>query len=164
MQNYILLFLCIFYLIPISYVYHGYNSKHSISSIICNKNIKYIILFFMGWMGLLSILYELYRNDVVSMVIITVLVICIWCLIIFDETYSIHNVFTFVVFISILLFNLRHYYLRNNNIVLLLSLIVSIIVFMYILCNFKKQIFYHQVIYILNFTFVYLYLHFTTIL
>lgn len=164
MKNYILLFICIFYLIPISYVYDRYNSNHSISSIICNKNIKYIILFFMGWMGILSILYEAYRNDFVSMIIITILVISVWCLIIFDEKYTIHKLFTFVVFIRFILFNLRHYYLQNNNIVLLLSLIVSIVLFMYILCNFNKHIFYHQVIYILNITFVYLYLHFTTIL
>lgn len=164
MKNYILLFLCIFYLIPISYVYHGYNSNHSISSIICNKNIKYIILFFMGWIGILSILYELYRNDVVSMIIITTIVISTWCLIIFDEKYTIHNIFSAIVFSSIILFYLRHYYLRSNNILLLISVIVSILLCMYIVCNFNKDIFYHQVIYILNFTFVYLYLHFTTIL
>ena len=51
MKNYILLFICIFYLIPISYVYDRYNSNHSISSIICNKNIKYIILYFYGMDG-----------------------------------------------------------------------------------------------------------------
>ena len=51
MKNYILLFICIFYLIPISYVYDRYNSNHSISSIICNKIIKYIILYFYGMDG-----------------------------------------------------------------------------------------------------------------
>ena len=104
-----LLCLMIFcYIIPILYVCFYYQSNHSVSNIICNVNYKTCILCFMILMGLFTILYEVERNDFVSILSISILLGCIYGLIIFDESYNLHYIFAVVVFVMILLFNIRH--------------------------------------------------------
>jgi hypothetical protein len=158
-KNEILLFMIICYLLPILYVYYNYNSNGSISNIICDNNCKYYILFFMFLMGIGTLLYEVERNDVYSLIFISLLLIGIYSLICINETHIIHYFFAFFVFIVILCFMIRHCYLTDCNIILLSSLLLEILILLYITININKNIFYGEILYILNFAFYYLYLH-----
>jgi hypothetical protein len=159
-KNILLSFMIICYLVPIILVCYNYASNNSVSNIICNNNCKYYILFFMVLMGIGTLLYELERNDIFSQILICLLLIGIYGLIYINETYTIHYFFAFTVFISIILFMIRHCYLTRYNIILLLSLCLEIMTLFFILTNINKNIFYGEIILILNFAFYYLYLHF----
>lgn len=158
-KNILLLFMLLCYLLPIMIVCYNYNSNNSVSNIICDNKCKHYILFFMFLMGVGTFLYELERNDNYSQIIICVLLIGIYGLIYVNETYVIHYYFAFLVFIAILFFMLRQCYLINCNIILLSSLCLEIITLFIILININENIFYSEIIYILNFAFFYLYLH-----
>lgn len=160
MKNYLLLGMLISYFIPIYYVYYYYNCNNSVSNLICNEQYRNTILICMGLMGVFTILYEIDRNDFYSILMITVLLISIYGLLIFDETNKIHYLFAICVFAVILLFNIRHCYLTNCNNVLLISLFVSIGVLLNIVINSKSEIFAPEAMYIVNFAVFYLYLHF----
>lgn len=158
-KNTLLAFMILCYLLPIIFVYYNYNSNNSVSNIICDNNCKYYILFFMFLMGIGTLMYELERNDKYSQIIIYVLLIGIYGLIYVNEMHIIHYYFASLVFIAILLFMIRHCYLTNCNVVLITSLFLEIITLFYILININN-IFFGEIIYILNFAFYYLYLHF----
>jgi len=157
----LLFFMLLFYTFPIILVCKNYKRNNSISNIICDEKCKIYILFFMFLMGISTVLYELKRNDIQSTIFIFTIVICIAFLIIFDESYTIHFFFAGTVFLSIILFMIHHVLLTSNKI-LLLSLILAIILLFVIMFNINVDIFYTEVIYILNFAFYYLYLHFIT--
>ena len=98
--NDFLLFLMLsFYLFPIIYVYMYYDNNPSISNIISNDDSKYIILFFMILMGITTILYECKRNDIYSIIIISILLISIYILIYFTEEHILHYIFASIAFI-----------------------------------------------------------------
>jgi len=161
MKKHILLCLMIIcYLLPIGYVYYNYNSNKSVSNIICDDTCKYYILFFMGLMGIVTLLYELERDDIYSQILISILLIGIYGLISINETNAGHYVFASLVFISILLFMARHCYLSEYNIILLSSILIALIALCMIIVNMNHDIFYGEIMYILNFAFFYLYLHF----
>lgn len=132
-KNAILLFMIICYLLPILFVYYNYSSNNSVSNIICNDNCKHYILFFMLFMGIFALLYELERNDVYCQIIITVLLIGIYGLIYVDETYMLHYFFAFLVFVAILFFMIRQCYLTDCNTILLASLFLEILALFFIL-------------------------------
>ena len=159
-KNLILSFMIICYLLPIFFVYYNYNSNNSVSSIICDNNCKNYILFFMFLMGIGTLLYELERGDMYSQIIICVLLIGIYGLIYINETQSFHYFFAFLVFIAILFFMIRQCYLTHCNRILLTSLCLEILTLIFIIININENIFYGEIIYILNFAFYYLYLHF----
>lgn len=161
-KNVLLLFMLICYLLPIFYVYVYYDSNTSISNIICNEKLKYYILFFMWLMGIGTILYELERKDIYSQIFMYLLLIGIYVLIYVNENNIIHYVFAFLSFIVILFFMLRHCYLKDCNIILLSSLLLEFLILLYIVKNINKNIFYSEILYLLNFAFYYLYLHFIT--
>ena len=82
--NDFLLFLMLsFYLFPIIYVYIYYDNNPSVSNIISNDDSKYIILFFMILMGITTILYEYKKDDIYSLIIISILLVSIYILIYF---------------------------------------------------------------------------------
>jgi hypothetical protein len=159
-KNILLLFMIVCYLLPILFVYYNYDSNNSVSNIICNDNCKKYILFFMFLMGILTVLYEIERNDIYTQIIIFVLLIGIYGLIYINEKHIIHYLFAFIVFIAILFFMIRQCYLTKYNIILLLSLFLEIFILFIIIKNINKNIFHSEIIYILNFAFFYLYLHF----
>ena len=159
-KHLLLLFMIICYLLPIFIVCYNYNSNNSVSNIICNNNCKNYILFFMFLMGIATIIYELERKDIYSQILIYILLIGIYRLIFINETFKIHYFFAFLVFISILFFMIRHCYLKKYDIVLLSSLLLEIVILFFIIININKNIFNDEIIYILNFAFYYLYLHF----
>ena len=111
-------------------------------------------------MGGGALYYELERGDDFSTFFVICILIGIYGLICVHYSNIIHFVFAFVVFIFILFFMIRHYYLQNN-IVLLSSLFLQILLFIQILFSviLNKNIFISETIYIINFAFYYLYLH-----
>ena len=159
-KNSLLLFMIICYLVPICYVYYNYNFNNSVSNIICNDNCKHHILFFMLLMGIGTMLYELERNDRYSKFLIGTLLIGIYGLIWVNETNNIHYFFALLAFIAILFFMMRHCYLTDCNLILLSSLFLQIFMLLFIIININENIFYGEIVYILNFAFYYLYLHF----
>jgi len=159
-KNVLLTFMILCYLLPIMFVCYYYTSNNSVSNVICDNKCKHYILVFMFLMGIGTILYELERNDKYSQIIICLLLIGIYGLIYFNETYTIHYYFAFLVFIAILFFMIRHCYLTNFNLILMSSLYLEFFTLFYILTNINDNIFYGEIIYILNFAFYYLYLHF----
>jgi hypothetical protein len=114
-------------------------------------------------MGIGTLLYEIERNDIYSQIIIYILLIGIYGLIYINEKNKIHYYFAGIVFIAILFFMIRHCYLTNYNVILMSSVFLEFFTLIYILINIKGNIFYSEVIYILNFAFYYLYLHFYSI-
>ena len=99
--NDFLLFLMLsFYLFPIIYVYIYYDNNPSVSNIISSGDSKYIILFFMILMGITTILYEYKRNDIYSLIIISILLVSIYILIYFTEDHIIHYIFASIAFIK----------------------------------------------------------------
>ena len=148
------------YVIPIIFVCYNYNSNNSVSSIICDENRKHYIFIFMFLMGVGTLLYELERNDKYSQIIICLLLIGIYGVIYINETHTIHYYFAFVVFIVILFFMIRHCYLTACNVILMSSLYLEILTLFLIIININENIIYGEIIYILNFAFFYLYLHF----
>jgi NADH:ubiquinone oxidoreductase subunit 2 (subunit N) len=157
-KNYLLLFMILCYIIPIYYVYNCYNRNNSVSNIICNEQSRNIILFFMGLMGVATILYEIERNDIVSIIMITILLLCVYGLLLYNETNQLHYIFAGLTFITILSFMIRHFCLTNYNKILGLSLLLCISLLLSIIININGNIFYSEVLYILNFAFYYLYL------
>jgi len=159
-KNLLLSFMLLCYLSPILMVYYNYTSNNSVSNIICNNNCKHYILFFMFLMGIGTMLYELERNDMCSRIFMFLLLIGIYGVIYVNETNTIHYYFAFAVFISILFFMVRQCYLTNCDTILLSSLYLEILTLFFIIKNINENIFYGEIIYILNFAFYYLYLHF----
>lgn len=159
-KNTLLTFMILCYLIPIIIVCYNYTSNNSVSSIICHENRKHYIFIFIFLMGVGTTLYELERNDKYSQIIIYLLLIGIYGVILINETHIIHYYFTFVVFIAILFFMIRHCYIKNCNTILMSSLYLEILILFLIIININGNIFYGEIIYILNFAFYYLYLHF----
>ncbi len=147
------------YVFPILMVIYQYQSNSSVSNIICDEACKNSILFFMGLMGVGTLLYEWERNDTYSQLFIFILLVGLYGLISINESNSLHYVFAFFVFTAILCFMIRHCYLTTCDTVLSASLFVQILVLLFILSNMNESIFYPEVIYILNFAFYYLYLH-----
>ena len=159
-KNILLTFMILCYLIPIIFVCFNYTCNNSVSSIICDENRKHYIFIFMFLMGVGTILYELERNDKYSQIIIYLLLIGIYGVIYINETHTIHYYFAFVVFIVILFFMIRHCYLTTCNVILMSSLYLEILTLFLIIININENIIYGEIIYILNFAFFYLYLHF----
>ena len=103
-KNFLLFTALIIYLFPIIYIYIYYDNNSSISSIISNEKTKYIILFFMLLMGAVIILYEYKRNNIYSLITISILLLSIYGLIYFSEGHIFHYIFSFTAFVSILFF------------------------------------------------------------
>ena len=158
MTNILLFCMCICYCIPILHVYSNYNSNDSISSIICNENIKYIILYSILAMSIFTIQYELLRNNIYSVVCIISLFIGIFGLILYNPTTYLHYVFAFIAFISILGFMIIHCCVIDNNILYIIASI-EIWLSIWIIITIWDDIFYNEVLFLFLFALFYLHLH-----
>jgi hypothetical protein len=104
------LMLCL-YVDTIYIVCNFYNaSNQSISSIIQNEDCNKLIFTNMIYMSGFTVIYEIYRNDVISLFSIFFLLLGIYGVIIYDHTKYIHYVFGFIVFMSIFIFMYNHSY------------------------------------------------------
>ena len=160
-KDYCLAFMIACYLVPISLVIYNYQSNPSVSNLICDDTCKNTITYVMVLMGGGAVLYEWERGDPVSMVIIAILLVGIYGLIRITETDPTHFVFAYLAFAAIMVFMARHSYLHRNNWVLWSSLGVEILALLVIVAYMNtNNIFLGEIVYILNFAFFYLYLHF----
>jgi len=131
-SNILLLLMVLSYSIPITYIYINYSKNNSVSNIICNKNCKNIILISMIIMGFFTILYEINRNDNLSLVLMLLLLLGIYGVILFNEDDPDHYVFACIVFFAIMGFminQLINKYTSNNKYysILLFLLILQIL-------------------------------------
>lgn len=161
-KNILLLSIILCYFFPILLVCDNYKCNNTVSNILCDNNCRNYILFFMVLMGIATMLYELERNDIYSQILIFWILIGIYLLLLYDESYKIHTFFAGFVFICISLFMIYHFSLKKYNRLLLFSLIFQILLIVFISINQNNPIyfFYGEILYILNFAFYYLYLHF----
>lgn len=160
-RDLLLFLMSLFYIIPVAYVYIYYDNNSSISSIISEDNSKYFILFFMILMGTATILYECKRDDVYSLVIISILLVSIYILLYFPEGHILHYIFASIAFISILLFMIRH---SNRECyqecyVLHILLLIQMLLLILLIINIDDNIFLYESIYLLNFAIFYFYIH-----
>ena len=159
MINHVLL-LCMIcsYLFPIYIVYLRYVNNFSISSIICDKECNKDIIKWMIIMGFFTILYEIVRNDYISIILIILLLIGIIGVLNTKEESKIHILFSIIAFGSIILFMYYFtciYYDKIMNLLFYLQIFFGIISVMFI----KTNIFYAEALSLLNFAIFYLYLH-----
>jgi hypothetical protein len=161
-RNYLLFFMIIFYIIPICYVYKFNNNSSSVSNIICNKNNKNTIIFFMGCMGIATMLYEIERNDLVSTISILFLLLCIYGVLLNNEKSKLHYIFAMGAFINIFIFMTWQFYLTKYNIILGWCLLSCFCLLLLFIIKINKNLFYNEVLYIIIFAFYYMYLHYLT--
>jgi len=158
-KNILLLTALIIYLFPIIYISVYYNNNNSISSIISNEKAKYIILFFMLLMGIAIILYERKRDNIYSLITISILLLSIYGLIYFNEGHTLHYIFSCIAFLSILLF-MSVICCNKMCYILLFLLFIQIILFALLVKECNDTIFAYEIFYLLNFAIFYLYIHF----
>ena len=160
-----LLLLCMVfsYIIAIIYCYRKYSCSYSVSNMICGNNCNNIVLASMIFMGIFTILYEIARNDNISLACIVSLLIGIYGVIKIDETNNTHYVFAAVVFLSIICFMINHYYVTACDILyFLLFLQILFLCFTIINITSYSLFIYGEILFILNFAVFYLYLHYKT--
>jgi hypothetical protein len=159
MSNFLLFLMLLSYSIPIFYVYYNYSNNTSVSNIICQDNCQKIILLGMLLMGYFSILYEINRGGGLSLLLIILILIGIYGVILIKEDKKIHYMFAAIVFLSIIGFMINHCIITNCNFLYLLLYIQIILLFITIL-NIETNIFYSELLLIVNFAIYYLYLHY----
>jgi len=158
LKNVLFISMILIYMYVIYKVYTYYSiTDGSISSIIKNEECNQIVFVNMLFMGIITIFYELFRCDICSFISIFFLLIGIYGVIIYEHTYTIHFVYCFIVFISILAFMYNHCY-KNNHIILYLLLglqqILSLMIFL------QSNIMNCEIYLLANFAVFYMYLHF----
>lgn len=157
-KDIVLLGMILIYIYTIYNVHNYYiNSDKSISSIIKDKELNSIIFTNMSVMGCLTIIYEFMRNNIISLFLILFLLLGIYGVIIYEHTLTIHYVFCFMVFISIICFMYNHCFLQNN-IILFLLLYLQEILSAYIFL--ENDIINMEICLLGNFALFYIYLHF----
>jgi len=162
-KDYLLLFMILVYIIAIYYIYFHYCNSPSVSNIICNTKHKYIILLLMSLIGGGGILYEIERKDTISIFCITLLVIFLLLLICIPEYNFTHYIFAGLLCAAILGFMIQQTLLKNFPKILSASLCLEFLLLFVIIENIRDNIFISEVLYILNFAFYYIYLHFIKI-
>ena len=158
-RNILLGLMIMVYLIPIIYVYCNFRDNKSVSSIICDDKCRGNILFFMGIMGLLTIIYELERKDNVTFLLIISLLVGIYGVMRTEESGKIHYIYAGIVFLSIFVFMARNCW-QNGCFFLYFLLFIQFLMLISTIININNDIFYQEVLFLLNFAIFYLYLHY----
>ena len=160
MINHILLgIMLIFYSIPIIYVYNMFQTKDTLSDIICNDECKKYILICMSIMSIFTIIYEILRNDIESILYISIILIAIYGLLQNGVETIEHFIFSIFCFFAIFCFMVHHSYLTSSTILSTFTffnycIILCMIIFV------KDDIIICECLYILFFACFYIYLHF----
>jgi len=157
----LLLFLLVsVYVVPIAFVALSPPEK-SVSHIICDKSRNAFITICMMLMGIVAICYEIDRKDAMSVLLISFLLISIYGLLGSKETMIKHYMWAFAAFVSIFAFMTYHSFQRKHSTLLMTILATQCIVFLQVAEKLacKKDIFVHEIIYIVNFAIFYLCLH-----
>jgi hypothetical protein len=161
-KNTLLLLMLISYIIPIIYVKIFFDMDDSISAIISNEKnggVNKIVLIPMIFMGIFTILYEINRNDFISLIIILFLLTGIMGVIFINIQNVLHYFYAFIVFISIIGFMIYHTLMIKSSI-LFNMVYMNLLLMDYIIIKINDNIFYHEVLYILIFGVFYILLHF----
>ena len=149
------------YLSLINIVSKNYKNNTSLSNILCDEKCCFKIIKFFFIMCIFIILYEINRSDIFSLVIIILLICNIYGIIKIDETYLLHYVLTFFIFVLILLFTYYHNNLFNSLILKYLFYTQCIIGFSNIILLYNINVFLiNETLYLLNFAIFYIVLHF----
>jgi len=114
----------------------------------------------MSLIGGAGILYEIERKDTISIFCIILLVIFLLSLICIPEYNFIHYILAGLLCAVILGFMVQQSLLQNFPKLLSASLCLEFLLLFIIIENLHKNIFISEVLYILNFAFYYIYLHF----
>jgi hypothetical protein len=159
-KNLLLLAMMLIYMYVIYKVssYYKYEIDGSISSIIKNEECSQVVFVNMILMGIVTLFYEVLRYDICSFISICFLLIGIYGVIIYDHSNTIHFVYCFIVFTSILVFMYNHCYKKSNKLILYLSLYLQ-----QILCAavfLQTNIMNCEIYLLANFAVFYIYLHF----
>ena len=149
------------------YIYVIYNvcinytiNDSSISSILKNTDCNRIIFTNMIAMGTITLMYEGLRYDRFSLITMFFLVLGIYGVLYYDHTQSVHYVYCFVVFISILCFMIHHC-CKTDDVILYVSLGLQLL--LCIVIFFETNIIHSEVYLLMNFAFFYIYLHFSCV-
>lgn len=157
----LLLCMITIFLFLVAYIYVNYCKNPSLSNIMTCDDFKYIILLGMIIMGIFTILYELEREDDISLVIIIFLLIGIYGVIFIKEE-NIHLIFGGIVFLAIISFMIKHFLCnKKENDILFILVFLQALLFIITLSNLDNNIFFLEVFYIITFAVFYIVLHFT---
>jgi len=159
-RNILLLNICIVYSAIILYVFVKKTSHDcSISSVVCKH--KKVLISLGLIMGIITLLYERCRKDLISFLTICYLLFGIYGLLLVDEKFPLHFFFAGVAFLSILCFMINGVKSVNGMLFLLLFSLIIFQLFLIwcILKNIEKSILSFQSLFLLNFAIFYLLIH-----
>jgi hypothetical protein len=171
-RNILLINICVVYSVIILYVFIKKTSDDcSISSVVCKH--KKVLLSLGLIMGIITVLYERGRKDLVSLLTICYLLVGIYGLLLVEEKFSLHFFFAGVAFLSILCFMINfiinfmiNFMINGVKVVndMMFLLLFSLVVFQVfligcILKKLEKRILSFQTLYLLNFAIFYLLIH-----
>jgi len=161
MWNHVLLLgMLISYAIPIIYVQTKFQTDTTLSDIICDETCKNTILFYMGIMGVFTILYEtIHRKDIESTIYISILLLSIYGLLNYGPETMMHFLFAILSFFSIFFFMVHHAY-KTNSPVLFGCTFVNYLIMIAMIIFVKDDIILCECAYLFFFAAFYIYLHF----
>jgi len=162
--NFLLLMMLLSYSVPIAYICYYYSSKenNSVSSVIGSEQCQQYILVGMIIMGVFTVLYELNRGCNLSLCFILVILVGIYGVILVKENENVHYLFASLVFIGIICFMGRNC-INCDFLKLLLYLQMVLSIFLVVCFKRNVEIFFFEVLLIVNFAVFYLFLHFSYI-
>lgn len=159
LNNIVLLQIVVIYIIQLFFVYRNYYNNNSISSIICNNKNNFVIKRNMLIMSVLIIIYEIIRNDYISLFIIISLLYGIWG-ILYTKEYTIgHNCYSVITFSSINVFML-YMSMLYNIFILRTQFILQLLFSLGCVTMYNKTFFFMEVLSITNFSLFYIIIHF----
>lgn len=156
MKNTLLSLMLISYLVPILYVYFHCKESPSVSHVISKNECQQAIMLGMISMGIFTILYEINRKDIYSLLWIMCVLVGIYGVIFINENNQLHYLFASLVFFGILGF-MRHHYRRKKCNILYTLLIIELLL-LPVLMN-CQYFFVAEILLILNFAVFYLCIH-----
>ena len=145
-----LLCMCACYYCPISIVCEQQKGNNTLSSILCDSVIIFISI---QLLCISTLFYEIIRYQLSSLFIVT-LILGINGLLIYNETFIEHYIFSGIALISIYIFTIIH--ATEHRMCQLLLLPQT---FLLGACLIEKYIISYEILYIGLFAFTYLYLH-----
>ena len=157
-QDVLLFLMIVSYCFSIYIVYNRFVNDYSISSIICHDNCNSKIKVSMMCMFLFTFLYELLRNDNITLILIIMLIVGINGVLNTKENQIKHYIYALLTFSCIISFM---YYNSNKYKSLFLEISFNLQIGLFILniLLIKINIFIIEVASLLNFAIFYLYLH-----
>lgn len=160
MWNHLLLLgMLISYAMPIIYVIRHFNPNTTLSDIICDETCNKTIIFYMTIMGIFTILYEIQRKDIESIIYIIIVLITIYGLLTYGPETTTHFLFAIGCLFAIFAFMVHHSYQTNVNILYGFTF-VNYLIILAMIIFVKDDIIICECAYLFFFAAFYLYLHF----